>query len=329
MNADKALRAFFSFKKNLHSGLLPACFLAIMGLLTGCGSKTDSTIAINGVSTLYIVDTESNTVLWSKSYDGTYRMRCVSDGDTVYLGTEDGILHALSMESGEELWQTQASHNFDFRGDMDIVDGVLYYTAIYSRETGNWPVCSLDLETMEEIPLSTGTTTMGNFSIYQGQLYTCTESGVSVYDMTTGETVTWDLPDPICQYRAVWNDIYVAGYSSGRMEWYTIDESGLTRYRTLNYDELSMPGKVREGTEVIEANDEAAVLLEQCEMSDEDTGFYVYLTETEELVSYDRVSAWAWPSYIYFADHGFYALWQDELRYYDYNGSWEILASGS
>ena len=74
------------------------------------------------------IDSDDGVVQWSRTFETEHLYSCV-DTDTVYAGcgsTNDGIICALSSESGECLWQTGCAVAWTPSGDMRFADGSLY-----------------------------------------------------------------------------------------------------------------------------------------------------------------------------------------------------------
>jgi outer membrane protein assembly factor BamB len=73
------------------------------------------------------MDLQDQTVLWRVSFDAPARAAPTVTEGTVYIGTHDGVVHAVSVETGEERW------TFAARGRVDTAaaysGGVVYIVA--------------------------------------------------------------------------------------------------------------------------------------------------------------------------------------------------------
>lgn len=306
-------------KKTIAISLLLALLL---GLLPACGDSTADTadlVALGGFSTIYEVDTETNAVLWTKTYDCSHT-GWLQDGDTVYIGTDDGTIRAVSATSGDLLWEQATSFASPFQGLMDLEDGTLYYSGAATEDL-DWPIYALDLETMEATALPVGTGVLTNFSVVGDQLYACNATGVTIYDLTTGETTALTLEDQNWHRMSLSGSCLTVAYDD-RIEWYTVSADGMT-VETVSFADMFLEEGSLVGA-VVAANEDVAIVMDrnQAESHVEAT-LYAWLRDSQTLVPYHTLTDS--PGYITFTDNGFYALWRDALRFYDYEGEWTSL----
>jgi len=95
------------------------------------GSLDVNTPATSGTSTIYVSTTtglyaysSSNTVLWSKTYSGVASSPAIATDGTVYIHSDDGVLHALTS-AGSEKW-TASVPGISYSSPSIGGDGTIY-----------------------------------------------------------------------------------------------------------------------------------------------------------------------------------------------------------
>ena len=300
--------------RNLFLLFLISLFL----LSTACSSKENKVLYLSGYSTIYRINTRDNSLSWSREVNCLHSAAAAdSTTDTLWVGTENENIHAWAT-SGTSKYGTAASFNNDIQAEMLLVDGILYYNGAYDSATSMFPLYARDVENNTETALPVGICPAGNFTVYENCLYACSATGITVYDLKTGEAVAYELEDPEYTYISLSENILTAGYAD-RLEWYSADMNSLEKINTISAADLGL-----ENFSVIGTGTAAAVLIEHgASETAGETAMYVYLLETESLVLCDLLSES--PGFITFSDDGFYALWKHQLIYYDYDGNQKVI----
>lgn len=83
----------------------------------------DTTLTMVTAFHLYAVDATTGTELWEAEVDGPFWLTPSVGGRTVYVSTEEGLLHAFDALSGEKLWELRIGRS---SGSPAVVGDIVY-----------------------------------------------------------------------------------------------------------------------------------------------------------------------------------------------------------
>lgn len=183
-------------------------------------------IASSVTDSLTAYHLETGAELWSFRADGPIRFAPAIWEDSVLVGSDDGVLYCIDLQSGQQRWQYRAVPSerrllgnrrlisvWPIRGGPVVVDGNVYFAA------GVWPfegvfVYSLDIKTGQLVwrndslgyrysqqPHNTqaiGGLAPQGYLIANGDelIVPCSTAYPAVLDRKTGELIEFDLPSP-------------------------------------------------------------------------------------------------------------------------------------
>lgn len=311
--SEKRTPAFPIHKKTKYNLLWILLAVLLILLLYFRFNPTTRYICINDGNTLYLVDHNSQEIVWEHSEE-TIAYHCVSE-NTVYVALP-GIIYALTLDSGEKLWETNCSVEWAPNGKMQYADGKLYYTGTYDTRSRLFGIYSLDLSTKEETQLDLSHSQLSNFSVVGTTLFTYDGYNVQSQDMTTGTIkIAGNLED--IEYNSVsfLNDKITIKYRD-YADWYSIENN------TTIQKELTIPSSVfnLNAFSVCDMDDSRLVFTDRNPWDLHLTGkLYLYNTKSEKLILLDESKYM--PREICFIENGFYAAWTDQtITYYKANG---------
>lgn len=303
-----------------------AFVVVVLLLLCGCVAKPRDVVYISvpdyvgedSISTCEIlcqVDCSEGALQWSKSFDAE-QLLCCTDADTVYVGygTNEGTICALHPETGEVLWQTNCALSWAVGSSMQLSGGKLYYPGNYDPSAQEYPLYTLDVNTLEETRLPVGHMQHTSFSVYQGCIYTYGANGVLSYHLENGQVFYYELQDPEYLFINFCENHMVVAYEN-RVEWYTINPSGLEQTKVISAEDMGM-----EQITVCAATPSAFVFLTR-PVGEQwtETDFCAVTLEQGNPVVCDRVTSA--PSDVVFTEEGFYASWEARVVYHDWAGN--------
>lgn len=303
-------------------------FLAFVLLLTlsGCAAKPNTNVYISVPSSagkdpirsceiLCQVNSSIRALQWSRSFDVEQLLYC-TDAETVYAGygTNGGTICALQPETGEALWQMDCSLSWAAGSDMRFFNGNLYYPGNYNPAKQEYPLYTLNVDTLKETILPVGHTQLSNFSVYQGRIYTHGTNGVSIYDLETSDLFSYKLPDSEYLFLNFYENHMAIAYKN-RVEWYAITPSGLVQTNIITAKDMDMPQIT-----VCAVSPTAFVFLARA-VGDPwtETNLCAVTLDQGQPVVYGRVTNA--PSDVVFTDDGFYVSWKKCVVYYDWEGN--------
>lgn len=308
------------------SGKLLFTFVLLLTLF-GCAAQPHASIWISvpcsagedpvrSCKRLYQIDSDDGAVQWSRTFE-TEQLLCCVDTDTVYVGcggTNGGTICALRPKSGELLWQTGCAVAWTPSSVMQFANGSLYYPGDYDPVKQEYPLYSLNVETLVETILPVGHSQLSDFSVYQGRIYACDTNGVAVYELETGDTFHYELPDLEYLFLSFCEEHLTVAYEN-RVEWYVISPSGLEHTHGITAKDMGVAQMT-----VCAASPAAFVFLDRGvgDLWTEADLCTVPLKQGQPIVC-DRVTTA--PSDVVFSGNGFYAAWEDRIVYYDGKGN--------
>ncbi|MFP8951586.1 PQQ-binding-like beta-propeller repeat protein [Natrialbaceae archaeon A-arb3/5] len=94
-------------------------------------TATEAGVVVPGWDTVSLLDPTDGSVLWEYDHDGnaTEGSAAVADG-AVFLTDGDGSLHAVDLDSGEELWTAE----YGLQVEPVVADGVVYLGSFWYPE---------------------------------------------------------------------------------------------------------------------------------------------------------------------------------------------------